>query len=360
MHKIPINYMSEPAYNIIIDDGFLFENMELDSFSGRKAMVITDEKTAPYFLMPLRAKISRYFSEIGFLELAPSEEAKTLESVSYIYDKLLEHHFDRSDVLIALGGGVVGDVTGFCAATYMRGIRYIQVPTTLLAQTDAAIGGKTGVNFNGHKNIVGAFHMPSGVYIHPQTLNHLPDRQLASGMAENIKHALIRDESFAGYLVSVRDRVFNRDFETLSRIIMTSCEIKKAVVEKDPEERGERAVLNFGHTIGHAIEKALDFKLLHGECVALGSVAAAYLSVKRNLISTDKLEFVKKLFYIYNLPISCAVELDSEYIVDLIRSDKKRDGDRIRFVLLNKIGEAVIDDSIRDDEMIEAVQYLSV
>ena len=286
------------------------------------------------------------------------EQQKNLSTYGQILNFLCDRRFTRSDFLVALGGGVVGDMTGFAAATYLRGIDFIQIPTTLLAQVDSSIGGKTGVDFDSYKNMVGAFHMPRLVYMNLDTLQTLDARQYYSGFAEIMKHGLIKDAKYYEWLISNMYEICERDPETLLSMIKRSCEIKKAVVENDPTEQGERALLNFGHTIGHAIEKNSGFQMLHGECVALGCVAAAYISWKKELIEMEECYEIRDMFVPFNLPIS-ADDLDVAKIVALTKSDKKMRGGKIRFVLLDRIGHARIDDTVTDEEMTAAIEELN-
>ena len=224
------------------------------------------------------------------------EASKTLDTVKDIYRFLIEEGFDRKDMLLALGGGVTGDITGYAAATYLRGIDYVQIPTTLLAQADSSIGGKTGVDFDGYKNMVGAFKMPRLVYMNLAALQTLEDRQYFAGFAEVMKHGLIKDAPFYEWLIENMYEICERDLTVLQEMMVRSCNVKRVVVEKDPTEQGDRALLNFGHTIGHAIEKAKGFGLYHGECVALGAVAAAYISWKRELLAMEEYYEIRDMF----------------------------------------------------------------
>ena len=282
------------------------------------------------------------------------EESKTLSTVKDIYTFLIKEKFDRKDLLIALGGGVTGDITGFAAATYLRGIDFIQIPTSLIAQSDSSIGGKTGVDFDGFKNMVGAFYMPRLVYMNVSVLKTLDDRQFFSGFAEVMKHGLIKDGGFYEWLLENMYEICDRDTDTLLEMIERSCKIKKLVVEKDPAEKGERALLNFGHTIGHAIEKARNFTLTHGECVALGAVAAAFISWKHELLSKDEYYEIRDMFVPFNLPISIE-DINPEEILQLTKSDKKVEGYFVKFILLKKVGKAIIDKTVTDDDILNAV-----
>ena len=286
------------------------------------------------------------------------EKSKTLDTVKDIYKALIEAKFDRRDMLVALGGGVVGDITGYTAATYLRGIDFIQIPTTLLAQADSSIGGKTGVDFDGYKNMVGAFYMPRLVYMNISTLKELDERQYYAGFAEVMKSALIKDALFYEWLLDHMYEIHDRELEVLEEMVERSCTVKKLVVEKDPTEKGDRALLNFGHTIGHAIEKNQNFEMLHGECVALGMVAAAYLSWKHNWLSMEEYYEVRDMLVPFNLPISID-NLDTKAILELTKSDKKMEAGQIKFVLLKKVGKAVIDKTVTDEEILNALEEIN-
>ena len=275
-----------------------------------------------------------------------------------IYRFLIEEGFDRKDMLLALGGGVTGDITGYAAATYLRGIDYVQIPTTLLAQADSSIGGKTGVDFDGYKNMVGAFKMPRLVYMNLAALQTLEDRQYFAGFAEVMKHGLIKDAPFYEWLIENMYEICERDLTVLQEMMVRSCNVKRMVVEKDPTEQGDRALLNFGHTIGHAIEKARGFELYHGECVALGAVAAAYISWKRELLAMEEYYEIRDMFVPFYLPISVD-KLDVQEILRLTKSDKKMESGQIKFVLLKKIGKAVIDRTVTDEEIVAAINEIN-
>lgn len=249
-------------------------------------------------------------------------------------------------------------MTGFAAATYLRGIGFIQIPTTLLAQVDSSIGGKTGVDFDSYKNMVGAFHMPRLVYMNLSVLKSLPERQFASGMAEILKHGLIKNRDYFQWLLAHRQEILEREPKVLMTMIEESCKVKRAVVEKDPTEQGERALLNFGHTIGHAVEKLKNFKLLHGECVAVGCAAAAYLSWRRGLIDEEVLTQISETFVSFSLPVK-ADGLDPAQVLRTTKSDKKMDAGSIKFVLLRKLGDAFVDRTVTEDELLDAITWIT-
>ena len=323
----------------------------------QRVAVICDSNTEKLFGKTVVEALAGSCKKAVLYAFPAGEKYKTLDTVKGIYKKLIEEKFDRKDLLVALGGGVVGDVTGYAAATYLRGIDFIQIPTTLIAQSDSSIGGKTGVDFDGYKNMVGAFYMPKLVYMNVGTLKELDDRQFYAGFAEVMKHGLIRDAAFYEWLLANMYEIHDRDMDVCMEMVMKSSGIKKLVVERDPKEKGERALLNFGHTIGHAIEKAKDFSMLHGECIALGMVAAAYISWKHECLSMEEYYEVRDMFVPFNLPISID-DIDPEEILALTKSDKKMSAGQIQFVLLKKAGKAFLDRTVTDEEILEAVREI--
>lgn len=286
------------------------------------------------------------------------EASKNLDTVKNLYAFLIEHHYTRKDILAALGGGVTGDLTGYAAATYLRGIDFIQIPTTLLAQVDSSVGGKTGVDFEQYKNMVGAFHQPRLVYMNLNTLKSLPDDQFASGMGEVLKSGLIRDARFYEWTINHMSEIQERVYPVLVKMVRKCCEIKAAVVESDPTEQGERALLNLGHTVGHAVEKLKNFELLHGQCVALGTIAAAYISFKRGYLSTEEFYEIRDMNVGFDLPIFFN-GLENEAVLQTTKSDKKMDNGTIKFILLKKLGQAYIDKTVTDEEILEAIQFIN-
>jgi 3-dehydroquinate synthase len=358
-NRLTVNYQNKPCYDILFERSFDAISDEIINlgFKNRRIAIVTDTNVGKLYGQELLNTLKEVSDNIVIYEIPAGEENKQLSEIEKIYEFLAGKLFDRHDLLVALGGGVVGDMCGFCAATYLRGIAFVQVPTTLLAQTDSSIGGKTGVDLNGIKNMVGAFYMPRLVYMNLSTLSTLDDRQYASGFAEVMKHGLIKDQDFYVYLIENMYEIGDRDLDVLSEMIRRSCEIKKMVVEKDPTEKGDRALLNFGHTLGHAIEKHKNFTMTHGECVALGCVAAAFISYKRNLLSTDEYYEIRDMFVPFNLPISIE-DVDKEAVLDITKSDKKADSDKIKFILLKKIGKAFIDDTVTRQEMSDALDEI--
>ncbi|MBR2186680.1 MAG: 3-dehydroquinate synthase [Lachnospiraceae bacterium] len=354
--------VSGPGYDIVITRGLdeLADNLKKPETENRRALIVTDSNVGPLYLESVKSVLITVFKDVEDFTVPAGEENKNLDRVRDILKKLVSLKFDRKDFIIALGGGVIGDMAGFVSAVYLRGIRFVQIPTTLLSQTDSSIGGKTGVDLDEYKNMVGAFHQHSFVYINTAFLRTLPKRQFASGMAEIIKHGLIRDNAYYEWLVNNFNEINDQESDVIEKMIRISCEIKARVVEEDPTEQGLRAILNFGHTIGHAIEKYSGFTLLHGECVALGMIAASYISYCRGNIDTEEFYEIRDMFLPFYLPLTLPDDYDPKEILKLSKSDKKMDGGRIRFILLKKVGKAVIDTAVTDEEILNAIDQLII
>ena len=347
------------CYHIYLEPDFatLPEALEPLNVKERKLCIVADSTTAQLYGAELKEVLKDSCAHVSMFVFPAGEANKTLNTVRDLYEHLILEKFDRKDMLVALGGGVVGDLTGFAAATYLRGIGFIQVPTTLLSQVDSSIGGKTGVDFDAYKNMVGAFHMPRLVYMNLNALKTLPNRQFACGMGEIIKHGLIQDPDYLEKLSIYQKEICEKEYAALLWMVAGSCKIKRHVVEEDPTEQGIRAWLNFGHTIGHSVEKLKDFALCHGECVAIGCAAAAWMSWKRGLISEQEKESIEHLLTDYELPVR--VEgLKPEDIVKTTKLDKKMDAGKVKFVLLNKIGEAFVTRDVEDEELLRASRYV--
>lgn len=357
--RLVINYNKKPCYDIVYTTKFDDLKQEMDNLNikDRKICIITDSVVKDLYAHEIECLLQNSCKKLVLFSFASGEKNKTLDTVKEVYTFLIQEGFTRNDMLVALGGGVVGDLTGFTAATYLRGIEFIQIPTTLLSQVDSSIGGKTGVDFDQYKNMVGAFYMPKLVYCNISTLKDLDDRQYFSGMAEVMKSALLKDSLFYEWIIHHMYEICERQESTLLEMVVRTDEIKKNIVEKDPTEKADRALLNLGHTIGHAIEKAKNFELLHGECVALGCVAAAYISMKHKLLSADEYFEIRDMFVPFHLPITVDC-INPEEIVHLTKSDKKMGTGTIKFILLKKIGKAVIDRTVTEEEMLEAVNEL--
>lgn len=352
---------TKSGYTIYLEDTFdkLAEYLQQDcSISDRKVCIVTDSTVSSLYGEAVKKNLVGKCRALTEFVFEAGEQNKTLDTVKNLYEHLILQHFERKDLLVALGGGVTGDLTGYAAATYLRGIGFVQIPTTLLAQVDSSIGGKTGVDFDSYKNMVGAFHQPEMVYMNAQVLSSLTEEQFACGMGEVLKHGMIKNASYYEWTIEHMSEIGERDPEILKEMVLESCRIKKAVVEKDPTEKGERALLNFGHTIGHAIEKVKAPELLHGQCVALGYVAAAYISYKRQLLSTEEFFEIRDMNIGFDLMFSVD-GIDSEKILEYTKSDKKMQDGQIKFVLLKKIGKAFIDTTVTDDEILEAIDFIN-
>lgn len=358
---MPISYDGKPCYQIEIqkDFSFLPECLQQLGYGRNKVCIITETNVSKLYLKEITALLTPVFADCSSFVFEAGESNKNTDTVEKVYEYLIDNAFDRRDVLVALGGGVVGDLTGFAAATYLRGIDFVQIPTTLLSQTDSSIGGKTGVDFLQFKNMVGAFYMPKLVYMNVSTLRTLPERQFSSGAAEVIKHGFIKDKTYTSFIREHSASIMAQDYETMEKMIYQSCQIKRDVVERDPKEKGERALLNFGHTIGHAVEKLSDFTLCHGECVALGMAAAGYLSYRKGNITLEQLEELKQILKSYHLPVSLSdFKHTPEEILSATKLDKKMESGKIKFVLLKTLGEAYITKELTDSDILDGICYI--
>ncbi|HHM05241.1 MAG TPA: 3-dehydroquinate synthase [Gammaproteobacteria bacterium] len=332
------------SYPIYIGAGLLGEPRRLaPHVAARQVMIVTNETVGPLYLAPVRAALGGFACHE--VVLPDGEQYKTLDTLMPVFDALLETRCDRRTTVVALGGGVVGDMAGFAAACYQRGVPFIQVPTTLLAQVDSSVGGKTGVNHPLGKNMIGAFHQPACVLIDTGTLHTLPERELCAGLAEVIKYGLIRDAAFFAWLERHLDALLAREPGALAEAIERSCRNKAELVAADEQERGVRALLNLGHTFGHAIETGLGYgRYLHGEAVAVGTVLAARLSQALGWLDSGAVARIEALLARARLPVRCPAGLAPGRMLELMAVDKKAQDGRIRLVLLRAIGEAVVSD----------------
>lgn len=339
--------LDERSYNIIVGEGLLGAG---DTFEGlpsaQIALIVSNPTVAPLYLEALRSTIEHRFSSVYAVLVPDGEAHKNWETLQLIFDALLSNACDRKTVLFALGGGVVGDMTGFAAASYMRGVPFVQVPTTLLAQVDSSVGGKTAINHPQGKNMIGAFYQPRLVVCDLATLDSLPLRELSAGLAEVIKYGPIADVDFLDWLESSIEDLMARDRAALAHAVRRSCEIKAWVVSQDEKETGLRAILNFGHTFGHAIEAGMGYGVwLHGEGVAAGMVMAAELSRRLGLVDAAFVERLTALIARAGLPtkgpVLDAADNAGRYL-ELMRIDKKSEGGEIRFVLIDGPGKAVV------------------
>jgi 3-dehydroquinate synthase len=329
--------LGERSYPIVIGSGLLGGGFDLsEHVRGGDCLVVTNETVAPLYLDSLMGNLGG--TSVDSISLADGEAFKTMQAVESVIDKLVECRANRDTTVIALGGGVVGDIAGFAAACYMRGVDFIQVPTTLLAQVDSSVGGKTGVNHPEGKNLIGAFHQPRIVLVDTGTLATLPDRELKAGLAEVIKYGAIVDAGFFAWLETNIDSLLRRDAAALAHAIQRSCQLKAEIVAEDEREAGRRAVLNFGHTFGHAIEKCQGYgKYLHGEAVAAGMVMAVMLSD----ISTEDVARLIDLLRRAGLPVK-PPSIGADAIMDAMGMDKKVVDKKLRFVLLHRLGDAFV------------------
>jgi 3-dehydroquinate synthase len=358
VQKVSIN-LPTGSYNISIEPGLLARaGEELRRISNSaKAAIITDSHVGELHLQMLEKSLQSSGFETISATVPAGERHKTLTMLLPVYDRLLSARIERSTPIIALGGGVVGDMAGLVAATILRGVPFVQVPTTLLAMVDASIGGKTGVDHSAGKNLIGAFHQPIAVLIDPQTLATLPLAELQNGLAECIKHDLIRDGKSFDQLDAKIERVLKLDMEALTDLIAHNVAIKAKVVEADPFEKGERAHLNFGHTFGHAIEATSKFSHSHGQSVALGMCAAAFVSQKLGYIDAGQRRRIVATIGSAGLPTD-GMKLDADKVFEAMAFDKKVKQGRIRLVLLEKIGKATIRDDVPADLIREALETL--
>jgi 3-dehydroquinate synthase len=335
--------LGDRRYDILIGEGLL---QQADTFQGlpksSKALIVTNTTVGPLYTAQLRAAIAPFHKDVLDVELPDGEQFKDWATLNLIFTRLLEEAADRKTVLYALGGGVVGDMTGFAAACYMRGVPFVQVPTTLLAQVDSSVGGKTAINHPAGKNMIGAFYQPQRVICDLVTLDTLPQRELLAGLAEVIKYGPIADLAFLDWLEANMDRLLARDRTALKLAIQRSCEIKAWVVGQDEKEAGLRAILNYGHTFGHAIEAGLGYgEWLHGEAVGTGMVMAADLSARLGLIDAGTAQRITALIARTGLPTK-GPKLGAERYLELMQVDKKAEGGEIRFVVIGPLGRATM------------------
>ncbi len=356
LENLTVHLNNEPIYNIEYSDDFqsLKECIIKLGYKNRKICIVSESNVASLYMDAILLLLEDCCIRIVSYVFPEGEESKNLDTVKGLYEKLITEKFDRNDLLIALGGGVVGDLTGFTAATYLRGVDFIQVPTSLLSQVDSSIGGKTGVDFDSYKNMVGAFHMPKLVYMNLKVLNNLNIRQFNSGMGEIVKYGLIKDSGYFQWLKSNQERILSKDFNTLYEMVRRSCIVKKNVVENDPTEKGERALLNFGHTLGHAVEKYMNFEFLHGECVFIGMLLATIISYNKGLINNQDKELIFNTIKAYQVP-KLPKDINIEKVVAYTKNDKKVSGDKIKFVLIKNIGEAYIDTDVTEEDMKKSI-----
>ncbi len=364
---IPVSIPEKP-YNIAIAPGaideigcWMTEKLESPKPLGRKALLVSNPTIFKHYGDRVLRSLTLAGFEVATVILQPGERYKTPSTLQKIYDAALAHRLERSSVMVALGGGVIGDMTGFAAATWLRGIHVVQVPTSLLAMVDASIGGKTGVNHPQGKNLIGAFHQPKLVLIDPQVLKTLPVRELRAGMAEVIKYGVIWDADLFGQLEAAKrlDQLRYIDDALLQTILSASCGAKAIVVAKDEKESGLREILNYGHTIGHAIESITQYKVVnHGEGVGIGMVAAGELAVNMGLWTREECDRQNAIIEKCALPSKLPPNLDLKRIIELTQNDKKVQSGKVRFVLPDAIGSVKINDQVTPSQIQTVLEAL--
>lgn len=332
--------LKERSYPIIIEKGLIDKISEKvkNVYKGKKIFILTDENVNKYYGKKVVSALSEYF-DVKLVSLKAGEETKNFNTLPMVYNELLDFNLTRSDLIITLGGGVIGDLGGFVASSYLRGIDFIQVPTSLLAQVDSSVGGKVAVDLERGKNLVGSFYHPKAVLIDPEVLNTLDNRFFIDGMAEVIKYGCIKDKMFFEFLYEMEN---NSDvIDNMERVIHKCCDIKRIVVESDEKDKGERMLLNFGHTLGHAIEQYYNYtKYTHGEAVAIGMYEITKISEAKGLTVKGTAERIKEILIKYNLPYKMDVNIED--ILDTINLDKKKLGKSLNLIILKEIGNSEI------------------
>lgn len=349
--------LGERSYPIYIGDSLLGQTELLKKYiPGNSALIVTNETVAPLYLEKTQSMLSGLKNEV--VTLPDGEKYKNLEVLNQIYDGLLRNRFDRNTTIIALGGGVVGDMAGFAAASYQRGVHLIQIPTTLLSQVDSSVGGKTGVNHALGKNMIGAFYQPRAVIADTDTLDTLPDRELSAGLAEIIKYGLICNDEFFDWLEKNMALLLARDKKTLSYAIEVSCQTKADIVAADERESGKRALLNLGHTFGHAIENAMGYgEWLHGEAVGAGMCMAAEMSNQMGWMSDQDTKKTTRLIEQAKLPCKAPESMDAEKFIELMSVDKKVLDGVLRLVLMKGIGQSLVTDAYTAEDLDRAINH---
>ena len=368
MAEILVN-LEEKSYEIIIEKGAIKDNYflfnKINDFANKKiidkkVLIITDDNVRFLYADKLLEQLSAANYKCDIFSVKPSESSKSLRTIEDIYTRAIELGLDRKSLIIACGGGVVGDISGFAAATYLRGINFIQIPTTLLAQVDSSIGGKTGVNHSLGKNLIGAFHQPLQVIIDPSVLQTLPQRELLSGLAEVVKYGIFADVELFDFLNDNAADILAKDLTKLEKIIEISCRIKAEIVAKDERESNVRMVLNLGHTIGHAIEALGNYShYTHGEAIAIGLKGVAMLSYISGRCSFETVEKIEKLLLKLNLPSKIDFLVSVDEVYEYILRDKKAVNDKINWVLINDIGKYEITSVVSPLDISKAISYLS-
>ena len=347
--------LGDKSYPIYIGIDLLsMKSLFVDQIRGRQVMIVTNKTIAPLYLDKLTSILDGF--NVQTVILPDGEEFKKLETLNKVFDALLEAKFDRTSTLIALGGGVIGDITGFVAASYQRGVGFIQEPTTLLSQVDSSVGGKTGINHELGKNMIGAFYQPKAVIIDVNTLDTLSNQEFSAGMAEVIKYGLLGNADFLSMLEANIESIMARKKDLIIEVIFNCCQDKARIVELDEFEKGKRALLNLGHTFGHGIENAFGYgNYLHGEAVSIGMVMAAKLSEDEGNLSHEETLRVESILSKADLPISINKTIDSETLITAMSLDKKSIDGKIRLVLLKSLGDSYLTDSYSNENFMKVV-----
>jgi 3-dehydroquinate synthase len=360
MRKVRVD-LGEKSYDIVIGYGIEQEIIDFVRQAGfsQKGLLITDTNVGPLYGRKMQKILEQAGLEVTLVQIPAGEKSKSLTVANELFTRAIEAGLDRKSPVFALGGGVVGDLAGFVAASYMRGVPFVQLPTSLLAQVDSSVGGKVAVNHELGKNLIGAFYQPKAVFMELDYMSTLPQREIYTGLGEIIKYGIIYDEEFFRFLEENQEKVLALEPEALTHMIARSCEIKAAVVSEDEKEAGLRRILNFGHTIGHAIEKETGYvRYNHGEAVGTGMVGAAYISEKLGLIGPQEFDRVQKLVAAYKLPLKAAgVTVDNMY-VDIFH-DKKTIGGKVTWVLMKSIGEVICRNDVPEAAVREAMAAIA-
>jgi len=356
MKDIYVN-LGKDSYHITIDKGLLKQIGPLTSkvIKPCKTVIVTDETVGPLYGNTVLNSLSESGFDVKLVSIGPGEDQKTISRAEELYEVLFDHKMDRKSLIIALGGGVIGDLTGFAASTFMRGIPFVQIPTTLLAQVDSSVGGKVAVNHPRGKNMIGAFYQPKAVFIDIDTLNTLPKSETIVGMVEVIKYGMIKDSVFFSYIENQLPEILELDPAAMEKIVYNSCKVKAQVVELDEKEEGIRAILNYGHTIGHAIEALTSYKKYrHGEAVAMGMISASKIAGKMDITDSSVLERQEILLKRLGLKLKDN-EINPNDIVNILYQDKKTIGGRLRFVLPTGIGNVIISDKVNEKIILDVL-----
>ena len=353
--------LGERSYQITIKKGCLEKIGEIlaEKFPASRYCIVSDDTVTELYGRELLERIRAQGLQCDLLSFGHGEANKNLQTVGMLASSAAQLGLDRKSMFIALGGGVTGDITGFLASSYMRGIPCLQIPTTLLAQVDSSVGGKTGVDIPEGKNLFGSFSQPAGVYIDPDVLSSLPEEQYLNGLAEVIKHGIIRDRTYFDFLRDDYQDIMALEPDTLRDLIHVSCKIKAEVVAEDEQESNIRQILNFGHTIGHAVEAASSFAILHGFAVSIGMVAAARLAVMNSLLAKEELELIVSILEQYRLPTEIPIDLDRDSIRSYLLTDKKRISGITSYVLPTSVGKVVISKNITQEQINAVLDFTS-